>query len=277
MRPNCCHVSIAFLLKFFNFLLAFIGISIILYSAWMLDQWNHHLPASPPPFPAPSSSSSASSIVYSRSHSVSTLNLATDVASQMDAGLGFYLNSVDLPAPWFIYSFMGVGAILCCITFIGCIAAEAINGCCLCFYTVLKVVLILVEAALIAFIAIDRHWEKDIPFDPTGEVQSMRAFIEDNIEICKWVGIAVLVIQAVSLLLAMVLRGLVSTPKSDIDGEDDYESGRSRRWEPLLGQPGQTSGSGNGSDIWSSRMREKYGLNSNDKPGLNTSMSMKSK
>ncbi|CAI0426698.1 unnamed protein product [Linum tenue] len=250
MRPNCCHVSIAFLLKFFNFLLAFIGISIILYSAWMLDQWNHHLPASPPPFPAPSSSSSASSIVYSRSHSVSTLNLATDVASQMDAGLGFYLNSVDLPAPWFIYSFMGVGAILCCITFIGCIAAEAINGCCLCF---------------------------DIPFDPTGEVQSMRAFIEDNIEICKWVGIAVLVIQAVSLLLAMVLRGLVSTPKSDIDGEDDYESGRSRRWEPLLGQPGQTSGSGNGSDIWSSRMREKYGLNSNDKPGLNTSMSMKSK
>ncbi|CAI0393895.1 unnamed protein product [Linum tenue] len=208
MRPNCCHVSIAFLLKFFNFLLAFIGISIILYSAWMLDQWNHHLPASPPPFPAPSSSSSsASSIVYSRSHSVSTLNLATDVASQMDAGLGFYLNSVDLPAPWFIYSFMGVGAILCCITFIGCIAAEAINGCCLCFYTVLKVVLILVEAALIAFIAIDRHWEKDIPFDPTGEVQSMRAFIEDNIEICKWVGIAVLVIQAVSLLLAMVLRG----------------------------------------------------------------------
>ncbi|CAL1361569.1 unnamed protein product [Linum trigynum] len=276
MRPNCCHVSIAFLLKFFNFLLAFIGISIILYSAWMLDQWNHHLPASPPPFPAPSSSSS-SSIVYSRSHSVSTLNLATDVASQMDAGLGFYLNSVDLPAPWFIYSFMGVGAILCCTTFIGCIAAEAINGCCLCFYTVLKVVLILVEAALIAFIAIDRHWEKDIPFDPTGEVQSMRAFIEDNIEICKWVGIAVLVIQAVSLLLAMVLRGLVSTPKSDIDGEDDYESGRSRRWEPLLGQPGQTSGSGNGSDIWSSRMREKYGLNSNDKPGLNTSMSMKSK
>ena len=33
----------------------------------------------------------------------------------------------------FIYSFMGVGILLCSITFIGCIAAEAINGCCLCF------------------------------------------------------------------------------------------------------------------------------------------------
>ncbi|CAN0897768.1 TOM2AH2 [Linum grandiflorum] len=265
MRPNCCHVSLAFLLKFFNFLQAFLGISIILYSVWMLDQWNHHLPVSPPPFPAPSSSSSPS-VVLSRSHSITT---TLDLASQMEfSGLGLYLNSVDLPAPWFIYSFMGVGAIICCITFIGCIAAEAIHGCCLCFYTVLKVLLILLEAALIAFIAIDRHWEKDIPFDPTGEVQSIRSFIEDNIEICKWVGITVVVIQAVSLLLAMVLRGLVSTPKSDIDGEDDYETGRSRRWEPLLGQPGQTSGSGTGSDIWSSRMREKYGLNGNENPAL---------
>ncbi|CAN1269981.1 TOM2AH2 [Linum perenne] len=249
-NPNCCHVSLAFLLKFFNFLQAFLGISIILYSVWMLDQWNHHLPVSPPPFPAPSSSSSPS-VVLSRSHSIATLDLAGDVASQMElSGLGFYLNSVDLPAPWFIYSFMVMGAIICCITFIGCIAAEAIHGCCLCF---------------------------DIPFDPTGEVQTIRAFIEDNIEICKWVGITVIVIQALSLLLAMVLRGLVSTPNSDIDGEDDFESGRSRRWEPLLGQPGQTSGTGNGSDIWSSRMREKYGLNGNENPALNSSLSMKSK
>jgi len=31
------------------------------------------------------------------------------------------------------YYFMGVGIIPCCVTFIGCIAAESINGCCLCF------------------------------------------------------------------------------------------------------------------------------------------------
>lgn len=33
----------------------------------------------------------------------------------------------------FIYSFMGVGILVCCIALIGCIAAEAISGCCLCF------------------------------------------------------------------------------------------------------------------------------------------------
>lgn len=32
----------------------------------------------------------------------------------------------------FIYCFMGVGIVLCTIPLIGCIAAEAINGFCLC-------------------------------------------------------------------------------------------------------------------------------------------------
>lgn len=33
----------------------------------------------------------------------------------------------------FIYAFMGIGILVCCITCIGHIGAEAINGCCLCF------------------------------------------------------------------------------------------------------------------------------------------------
>lgn len=36
---------------------------------------------------------------------------------------------------------------------------------------------------------------QDLPFDPTGELESLRSFIEDNIDICKWVGIAVIGIQ----------------------------------------------------------------------------------
>ncbi|PPD97800.1 hypothetical protein GOBAR_DD05177 [Gossypium barbadense] len=59
MRLNCCHVSFAFVLKFLNFLQAFLGVSILLYSLRMLDQWNHHVPISPPPS-APSLDSSLS-------------------------------------------------------------------------------------------------------------------------------------------------------------------------------------------------------------------------
>ncbi|KAL5859951.1 hypothetical protein ACOSQ4_001247 [Xanthoceras sorbifolium] len=269
MQPNCCHTSFAFILKFLNFLQAFIGVSIIIYSIWMLDQWNHRIPISPPSPPsAPSPDSSASLYLFVNSRTAES-NWVSEhpvnfLVSGLDDGLGFDLNSVKLPAPWFIYSFMGVGILLCCINLIGCIAAEAISGCCLCFYTLLKTVLILLEAALVAFIAIDRRWEKDLPFDPTGELDSLRSFIENNVDICKWVGITVVIIQALSLLLAIVLRAMVSTRRTDLDGEDDYEIGRGRR-EPLLNpQSNQTSGSTH-SDIWSSRIREKYGLNSGDK------------
>ncbi|OAY34701.1 tetraspanin-18 [Manihot esculenta] len=279
MRRNCFHISLAFLLKLFNFLQAFIGVCIILYSVWMLNQWNHRVPSPPPPLVLPSlDSSSLSRLPNSNSHSLRVLNLVTDVAYGIDDGLGLDFNSFKLPAPWFIYSFMGVGIILCTITFIGCIAAEAINGCCLCFYTILKTVLILLEAALVAFIAIDLSWQKDLPPDPTGELQSLRSFIEENADICKWVGITVITIQALALLLAIILRALVSTHRTDSEFED-YENVGGRNWDPLLNQSGQTSGSGIHSDIWSSRMREKYGLNGGDKANAlnqNASMSMKS-
>lgn len=237
----------------------------------MLDQWNHHIPIDPPPL-APSPSSTLSILFNSRSQArnevLDDVNLAADLVSGLDNGLGFDLSSIQLPAPWFIYSFMGVGVLLCCITLIGCIAAEVINGCCLCFYTLLKTTFVLLEAALVSFIAIDRHWEKDIPFDPTGELDSVRSFIEDNTSICKWVGITLVSIQVLSFLLALSLWGMVSAQREDSDGEDDYENARGTTREPLLNsQLNQTSGSAKGdtrgshSDIWGSRIREKYGMN----------------
>ncbi|OMP06387.1 Tetraspanin/Peripherin [Corchorus olitorius] len=231
MRPNCCHVSFAFVLKVLNFLQAFVGLSIILYSIWMLDQWNHHVPISPPPL-APSPESSLSVFFNSRPEIGAQ---AARVFDDFGVGLvsGLDLSSVKLPTPWFIYSFMGVGIVLCCISFIGCIAAESINGCCLCF---------------------------DLPFDATGELDSLRSFIEDNIDICKWVGISVVIVQALALLVAIILRAMVSSGRRHVDNEDDYENLRG----PLLNsQSGNSStsakgdGRGTHSDIWGSRIREK--------------------
>ena len=81
----------------------------------------------------------------------------------------------------------------------------------------------LLESALVAFVALDNQWEKvslfsdqplfpffvsisclhimlynflqDLPLDPTGQLDTVRAFIEENIGICKWVGIVVMTIQ----------------------------------------------------------------------------------
>ncbi|EOA17197.1 hypothetical protein CARUB_v10005468mg [Capsella rubella] len=265
MRHNCCHVSFASVLKILNFLQAFIGVSIIIYSIWMLDQYNHHVPVDPPPSQPPSASS-PDSYAFSSSgidfNSVSSDFLKNPISVVLGsaADSGFNLRSFDLPAPWFIYSFMAIGILVCIVTIIGFIAAEAINGCCLCFYSILKTLLVIIEAALVGFIAIDRHWEKDLPYDPTGELNSLRAFIEENIDICKWVGIVVVAIQLLSLLLALVLRAMVSPRQSELDDEDDFENPMNRARENLLGpQVNQTSSASN-IDNWRSRIREKYGL-----------------
>lgn len=237
MPSTFCQGFIAFLLKFLNFLQTFIGISIIIYSAYMLNHWNHHV------------------------HDAQFPNFGSIVASALQE-----FNKDSLPIPWFIYAFMGIGVILCCITCIGHVGAEVVNGCCLCFYSLLMTTFVLLEVSLAAFIAIDHHWEKDLPMDPTGELHSFRTFIQQNMDVCKWIGIAVVVIQALSLFLAVVLRTLVSSPRRNHDMERDYDVvGRTR--EPLLDpRISQTSGLAKGdargghSDIWSSRMREKYHL-----------------
>ncbi|XP_071721567.1 tetraspanin-18-like [Rutidosis leptorrhynchoides] len=222
-RPNCCHTCLAFILKFLNLFQLFVGISIISYSVYILNQWNKHLP-----------------------------------------------DSSD--SPWFIFAFMGLGIVLCCISCTGHIAAEAINGCCLCFYGLLKTVFILLEVAFVLFIALDRQWEMDLPSDPTGEIDKFRVFIESNFDFCKWIGITVVVIQVVCLMLAVVLRATVSSQIKD-DQTDIEKDGavRGKAWEPLLNpRANQTSVSVSGdgkafrSDIWSSRMREKYGLSSSN-------------
>ncbi|XP_038888178.1 tetraspanin-20 [Benincasa hispida] len=270
MGRTCCHVSLAFILKCFSFLQAFVGVSIIVYSAWMLDRWNHHVPVSPPPpIPdlAPSPARSVSFYLNSESVAVNdritAMNLATNLAPEFETELELDLNAFKLPAPWFIYSFMGFGILLCCITLVGCIAAEAISGCCLCFYNMLIMLFILVEVALVAFIAIDRRWEKDLPLDPTGELDGLWQFIEDNIDLCKWIGIVVISTQALSLLLAIILRSMVSTRKTEYDTEEEVGA-QDRTREPLLNPPANQA-SGAHFDLWGARMREKYGLNNSDR------------
>ncbi|KAC9942914.1 hypothetical protein E3N88_45045 [Mikania micrantha] len=62
-------------------------------------------------------------------------------------------------------------------------------------YTVLKFVFILMEVALIMFIALDSNWERDLPLDPTGEIDRFQEFVQSDIEFCKWIGIAVIIVQ----------------------------------------------------------------------------------
>ncbi|CAM8971227.1 unnamed protein product [Rhodiola kirilowii] len=259
--PTSCRSFLAFILKFLIFLQTSIGVCMIVYSIFMLNHWDRHVPDSPAlPPPAASPSSSIPSCMYStRDMEV----FGFEMMSGMDDEIGIMFNK--LPAPWFIYAFMGLGILTLCISCTGHIAAEAINGCCLSFYSLLITTFLLMEAVCVAFIALNHHWKEDLPYDPTGELKNLLSFIKIYQDIFKWAGIIVLTIQAVSLFLAFSLRAMVSESEEDYDCEDGYYyRGRNSLGNP---QSSQLHGSSTGnsrnyfSDLWSSRIRDKYGLN----------------
>ncbi|XP_006827788.2 tetraspanin-19 [Amborella trichopoda] len=129
-------------------------------------------------------------------------------------------------APWFMYTFLGLGITLCFITCTGYIAVETINGHCLSCYMVFVFLLFLFEAGIIADIFINKDWEEDFPEDPTGKFNEFKNFVRTNFEMCKWVGLVVLVAQALSIFLAMILRAVGPHPRRDYDSDDDYTPAR---------------------------------------------------
>ncbi|XP_020571606.1 tetraspanin-19 isoform X2 [Phalaenopsis equestris] len=165
-------------LKIVNSVIGLVGMSMILYSLWMIRGW---------------------------------------FRERSELSPGFSGSST----PWFIFSFLGLGIFLCAITCSGHIAAETINGHCLSCYTAFVFLLLLLEAAITTDIFLNRHWEADFPRDPTGRLDELKDFVQSNFELCKLISILVVVAQALSIFLSMVLRSLGSDHDYYYDSDDD--------------------------------------------------------
>lgn len=173
----------------------------------------------------------------------------------------------NLPEPWFIYLFIGVGVILFLISCFGCIGLLTRNGCCLSCYSFLIVLLILVELGCAAFIYFDHSWESELPTDKTGDFDMIYAFLKEHWKIARWVALGAVVLEAVTFFLALIVRA-VNRPV-DYDSDDELIVSRQQIRQPLIPATGvpvaashdQRAGR---SDAWSARMREKYGLNTSE-------------
>jgi len=175
----------------------------------------------------------------------------------------------DLPKAWFICVFVAVGVILFLISCFGCIGAAMRNGCCLTCYAVLVFLLILVEVACAAFIFFDSSWKDDIPTDDTGDFAMIYDFLEENWEIVKWVALGIVIFEVLLFLLALIVRA--TNRPAEYDSDDEYIIGpRQQARQPLINRPpvpatgvpaaGNIDQRSGRTDAWSTRMREKYGL-----------------
>lgn len=133
-----------------------------------------------------------------------------------------HVQDSDHPVPWFIYTFLGLGATLCVLTCSGHIAAETINGCCLYIYMVFIFLLVMFEAAITVDVFLNRNWEEDFPEDPTGNFKELEHFIKENFEICKWIGLSIVAVQGICMLLALTLKALGPYRERCYDSDDDY-------------------------------------------------------
>ncbi|KVH91895.1 hypothetical protein Ccrd_006078 [Cynara cardunculus var. scolymus] len=138
----------------------------------------------------------------------------------------------NLPTAWFIYLFVGIGALLFVISCFGCIGAATRSGCCLTCYSLLVILLILAELGCAAFIFFDKSWRAEIPVDKTGEFDTMYRFLEKNWNICRWVALGAVILEVLVFLLALMVRAANSP--SDYDSDEEYIDGPRQQRQPLI-------------------------------------------
>lgn len=176
--------------------------------------------------------------------------------------------------PWFIYAFFGAGLFTFITAATGLVGAARNNRVCLGLYAFLAIVLLLAQGALaLAFFA-DAHWQKRFPPDETGEARKLRRWIAHRMDVCKWIGLALLLLQVLSVALAFALSAAQARA---LEGDSEEEDEVWGRRQPLLDAsaagatagttwpPGDVEAPAAPStpaqeDPWSQRMRDKYGL-----------------
>ncbi|XP_038687093.1 tobamovirus multiplication protein 2A-like [Tripterygium wilfordii] len=250
-----CRGCLECLLKLLNFLLTLVGLAMIGYGIYLFVEFNR----------ASDDAGGVSLVSYNQD--------LVQLGRPMLMALSLSANIFDnLPKAWFIYVFIGVGVVLFIISCFGCIGAATRNGCCLTCYSVLVILLILVELGCAAFIFFDKSWKEDLPTDKTGVFDMIYDFLRENWKIVKWVALGVVILEALIFLLALMVRA--ANRPAEYDSDDELIAPRQQIQQPLINRSaapatgipvaGTIDQRPSRNDAWSARMREKYGLDTSE-------------
>lgn len=245
-------------MKLFNFILTLTGLAIVGYGIYLFVEFSKASDDDNTPAISPVSDDSA------------LIQLGRPVLMAVSLSNDFFDN---LPRAWFIYLFIGIGVVLFLISCFGCIGAATRNGCCLSCYSILVALLILVELGCAAFIFFDKNWKEQIPTDKTGEFDAIYGFLIENWNIVKWVALGIVIFEALLFLLALIVRA--ANRPADYDSDEEFINPRQQVQQPLLNRLPAGPATGipvagtidqrpSRNDAWSTRMREKYGLDTSE-------------
>ncbi|KAI9088978.1 hypothetical protein K1719_029257 [Acacia pycnantha] len=243
------------LLRLLNFLMTLVGLAMVGYGIYLLVEYERANDNAPSPAPI----SDENALIQLGRPLLMSVSLSNSIFD-------------NLPKAWFIYLFIGIGVILFVISCFGCIGASTRNGCCLSCYSALVALLILAELGCAAFIFFDKSWKEEIPADKTGEFDVIYKFLKENWNVAKWVALGIVIFEALLFLLGIIVRA-VNRP-AEYDSDDEFIAPRPQNRQPLLNRPagpvtgvpvaGTPDQRPSRNDAWSSRMREKYGLDTSE-------------
>lgn len=183
--------------------------------------------------------------------------------------------AIKSSTPWFIFVVGGAGLFTFLTAAAGLIGSARNSHAWLAVYAFMAVLLLLAQVGVVALLMLDKSWQKKLPHDDTGEAHKMKKWIMARLNVCRWVGLAVLITQVVSVLVAFALNRTQQELLQSYSDDDEEVWGRHR---PLLANEAVPRASAAGSsatggdvetggatapgrdDPWSQRMRDKYGL-----------------
>ncbi|KAL9236773.1 hypothetical protein vseg_011405 [Gypsophila vaccaria] len=138
---------------------------------------------------------------------------------------------------WFLWACIGIGSILCVTSLIGHAAVRTRNNCLLSLYILLVFLLLLAEILVTADVFLNDDWDKDFPKDRTHRFKDLVDFADDNEEIFTFLAFLLLFSQAVSFILAMILRTMHHNHKHRSVDELHYDNHVSVGTPYALGHP----------------------------------------
>ncbi|XP_031268450.1 tobamovirus multiplication protein 2A-like [Pistacia vera] len=250
-----CRGCLECLLKLLNLLLTLVGLAMVGYGIYLFVEYKR---------------AEANETLFSPVSGDETL---VQLGRPMLMAVSLSSSIFDkLPKAWFIYLFIGVGVVLFVISCFGCVGVTTRSGCCLTCYSILVILLILVELGCAAFLFFDKSWKDEIPTDKTGYFDMIYDFLKGHWTIVKWVALGIVVLEALIFLLALVVRA--ANRPVEYDSDDELIAPRQQIRQPLLNRPpapatgvpvaGALDQRPSRNDAWSTRMREKYGLDTSE-------------
>ncbi|EOY24076.1 hypothetical protein QUC31_008579 [Theobroma cacao] len=250
-----CRGCLGCLLKLLNLLMTLVGLAMVGYGIYLFVEYEK--------------ASDTAMLLSPAGSDQDLIQLGRPMLMAVSLSSSIFDN---LPKAWFIYLFIGVGVVLVIISCFGCIGAATRNLCCLTCYSVLVILLILVELGCAAFIFFDKSWKDELPTDKTGDFDMIYKFLKEHWSIVKWAALGVVILEALIFLLALMVRA--ANRPVDYDSDDEFMAPRPQIRQPLINRPpvpatgvpvaGSLEQRSSRNDAWSTRMREKYGLDTSE-------------